>query len=58
MLQKVVSAVCLANVDISCGEIKNAKTHLEYAIQEGGSLYVVEDARRMLAELTQMEQCS
>jgi hypothetical protein len=37
---------------------KNAKTHLEYAIQEGGSLYVVEDARRMLAELTQTEQCS
>ena len=55
-LQKVVSAVCLADVDIACGELKNAKTHLEYAIQEGGTLYVVEDARRMLAELTQKEQ--
>ena len=51
-IQKVVSAVCLADVDIACGELKNAKTHLEYAIQEGGTLYVVEDARRMLAELT------
>ena len=55
-LQKVVSAVCLADIDIACGELKNAKTHLEYAIQEGGTLYVVEDARRMLAELTQKEQ--
>ena len=55
-IQKVVSAVCLADVDIACGELKNAKTHLEYAIQEGGTLYVVEDARRMLAELTQKER--
>ena len=55
-LQKVVSAVCLADIDIACGELKNAKTNLEYAIQEGGTLYVVEDARRMLAELTQKEQ--
>lgn len=54
-LQKVVSTVCLADVDIACGELKNAKTRLEYAIQEGGTLYVVEDARRMLAELTQEE---
>lgn len=55
-LQKVVSAVCLADVDIACGELKNARTHLEYAIQEGGTLYVVEDARRMLAGLTQKER--
>ena len=55
-LQKVVSAVCLADVDIACNELKNARTHLEYAIQEGGTLYVVEDARRMLAELAQKEQ--
>ena len=55
-LQKVVSAVCLADVDIACGELKNARIHLEYAIQEGGTLYVVEDARRMLAELTQKER--
>lgn len=54
-LQKVVSAVCLADVDIACNELKNARRHLEYAIQEGGTLYVVEDARRMLAELTQKE---
>ena len=51
-IQKVVSAVCLADVDIACGELKNARIHLEYAIQEGGTLYVVEDARRMLVELT------
>ena len=51
-LQKVVSVVCLADVDIACGELKNARIHLEYAIQEGGTLYVVEDARRMLVELT------
>ena len=55
-LQKVVSVVCLADVDIACGELKNAKSQLEYSIQEGGTLYVVEDARRMLAELTQKEQ--
>ena len=55
-IQKVVSAVCLADVDIACGELKNAGIHLEYAIQEGGTLYVVEDARRMLAELTQKER--
>ena len=36
--------------------IKNARTRLEYAIQEGGTLYVVEDARRMLAELEQKDQ--
>ena len=55
-LQKVVSAVCLADVDIACNELENARTHLEYAIQEGGTLYLVEDARRMLAELTQKER--
>ena len=55
-LQKVVSAVCLADVDIACNELKNARTYLEYAIREGGTLYVVEDARRMLAELTQKER--
>lgn len=36
-IQKVVSAVCLADADIACNELKNAKTHLEYAIQEGGT---------------------
>ena len=55
-LQKVVSVVCLADVDIACNELKNARTHLEYAIREGGTLYVVEDARRMLAELAQKER--
>ncbi len=55
-LQKVVSAVCLADVDIACNELKNARTHLEYAIREGRTLYVVEDARRTLAELAQKEQ--
>ncbi len=33
-------------------EARSARAHLEYAIQEGGTLYVVEDARRMLAERT------
>ena len=55
-LQKVVSAVCLADVDIACNELKNARARLEYASQEGGTLYVAEDARRMLAELTQKER--
>ena len=55
-LQKVVSAVCLADVDIACNDLKNARTHLEYAIREGGTLYVVEDARHMLVELTQKEE--
>ena len=51
----MVSTVCLADVDIACGELKKARTRLEYAIQEGGTLYVVEDARRMLAELGQKD---
>lgn len=55
-LQKVVSTMCLADVDIAWGEIKNAKTRLGYVIQEGGTLYVVEEARRMLAGLVQKEQ--
>ena len=54
-IQKVISTVCLADVDIACGELKNARTRLEYAIREGGTLYVVEDARRMLAELEQKD---
>ena len=45
-LQKVVSAACLADADIAQGEFKNAKTRLEYVIQEGGTLYVAEEARR------------
>lgn len=55
-LQKVVSAVNLATVDFSQGEFRNARTRLEYAVQEGGTLYVVEEARSMLAELAQKEQ--
>lgn len=52
-LQKVVSAACLADVDIAWGEMGNAKTRLEYVIREGGTLYVVEEARRKLAELAE-----
>ncbi len=48
--------MCLADVDIARGETKNAKTRLEYVIQEGGTLYVVKEARCMLAELVQKEQ--
>ena len=55
-IQKVVSAVCLADVDIAYKELENARTRLEYAIREGGTLYVVEDARHMLAELAQKER--
>ena len=55
-LQKVVSAVCLADVDLSQGEFRNARARLEYAVQEGGTLYVVEEASCMLAELTKKEQ--
>ena len=54
-LQKVVSAVCLADVDFSQREFKNARARLEYAIRESGTLYVVEDARCMLAELAKKE---
>ena len=52
----MVSAVCLADVDIAYKELENARTRLEYAIREGGTLYVVEDARHMLAELAQKER--
>ncbi len=55
-IQKVVSAVCFADVDIACKELENARTRLEYAIREGGTLYVVEDARHRLAELAQKER--
>lgn len=55
-LQKVVSAVCLVDVDLSQGEFRNARARLEYAVQDGGTLYVVEEARCMLAELTKKEQ--
>jgi hypothetical protein len=52
----VVSAVCLADVDIACNELKNAKTQLEHAIQEGGILYVLEDSLHILVELTQKKR--
>ena len=54
-IQKVVSAAGLAEADIARGDIQNARKRLEYAIQNGGTLYVVEDARRMLAELEEKE---
>lgn len=52
----MVSAVCLADVDIACNELKNAKTQLEHAIQEGGILYVLEDSLHILVELTQKKR--
>ena len=52
----MVSAVCFADVDIACKELENARTRLEYAIREGGTLYVVEDTRHRLAELAQKER--
>lgn len=50
-LQYVSSAINLAKVDIAQGETENARTRLEYAAQMGGTLYVAEDARLLLAEL-------
>ena len=52
----MVSAVCRADVDIACNELKNAKTQLEHAIQEGGILYVLEDSLHILVELTQKKR--
>lgn len=55
-LQKVVSAVGLANADFSQGDFGNARARLKYAVKEGGTLYIVEEARSMLAELAKKEQ--
>lgn len=35
-LEKAMEVKHEAEVDIACGELKNVKTHLEYAIREGG----------------------
>lgn len=40
-----------AKADLAQGETQNARARLEYVVSSGGTLYVVEDARRLLAEL-------
>ncbi len=50
-IQKVLSAMHLAEADVARGEMESARMRLEYVIREGGTLYVVEEARCMLMKL-------
>lgn len=52
-IQKVGSAMKLAGVDLAQGEAKNARARLEYVVQTGGTLYMVEEARQLLAKMDQ-----
>lgn len=50
-IQKVTSAFRLAEADLAQGETQNAKARLELVVKMGGTIYLVERARSMLAEM-------
>ncbi len=50
-IQKVSSAFRLAQADLAQGERQNARARLEMVVERGGTLYIVEEARALLAEL-------
>ncbi len=50
-IQKVTSAFRLARADLAQGETWNARARLEMVVEQGGTLYIVEEARELLAEL-------
>lgn len=54
-IQKVSSALRLARADLAQGEVQNARARLEMAAERGGTLYLAEEARRLLAELEREE---
>ena len=41
----------LARADLAQGETRNARARLEMVVEQGGTLYIVEEARELLAEL-------
>ena len=50
-LQKVSAAWNLAKADLAQGERENALARLHYAAEQGGTLYIAEEARRKFTEL-------
>lgn len=54
-IQRVSSALRLARVDLAQGEVQNARSRLEMAAEQGGTLYLAEEARQLLAELERTE---
>lgn len=53
-LQRVTAAFALAKADMAQGEKENARTRLAYVTEHGGTLYIAEEARCLLAEIEQM----
>lgn len=47
----MTSAFRLARADLAQGETRNARARLEMVVEQGGTLYIVEEARELLAEL-------
>lgn len=47
-LQKVSAAWHLAKADLAQGEAENAKGRLKFIVQQGGTLYMVEQAKNLL----------
>lgn len=54
-IQKVSSAFRLARADLAQGERESARTRLEMVAKQGGTLYIAEEARELLAELERGE---
>ena len=50
-IQQVTTAFHLAKADMAQGDTQSAKARLEYVVKMGGTLYVTEDAKSLLAEL-------
>ena len=50
-IQQVTTAFHLAKADMAQGDAQSAKAHLEYVAKMGGTLYVTEEAKSLLAEL-------
>lgn len=47
--RRVTAAFSLAKADLAQGEAENARTRLAYVAEHGGTLYIAEEARRLLA---------
>ena len=50
-IQQVTTAFHLAKADMAQGDVQSAKARLEYVVKMGGTLYVTEEAKSLLAEL-------
>ena len=50
-IQQVTTAFHLAKADMAQGDVQSAKAHLEYVAKMGGTLYVTEEAKSLLAGL-------